>query len=585
MSFFPSSTVCVRTVFRLGTLTTILFACLLSFCSVATAADDAARIRAHLDAQEFAQAIVLARQIADPAARDRQLGVIAVAQANSGAKPQALRTVAAIDDDRLRSYTLHDIAGQPLGGARGGGAAPDFQSLIDLVTTTVRPDTWNNLGGPGAIDGFPGGVYFDATGLMKKVVVNPNVRPLDEARLPVIYRGGNADVSQTSELRKVSLTRLEMLAQMLWAIGRQPDESMQTLGGMTEVKYLFFYPESGDIVLAGPAGPWKKDAEGRLVNVDTGRPTLRLDDLVVLMRNAIAGSGRFGCSITPTTENLARTRAFITESAKRPLRPGAAGRATWLRKLRDSMGQQVIEVHGVDPRSRVAKIIVEADYHMKLIGMGLEEGGPDVEDYLDRIVVPAGQSPPPLDVLRWWFTLDYDGIYATEDRCAFEFRGAGVQVLSENEMLTARGQRIPTGKSEVLNRAFAHDFTKHFAQLAERYPIYAELQNVADLAMAAAVIQAEGMPRRSGWHRTHFYNGAGYKVELGVAPEKVETVIRHRIINRRHIIAGVSGGVIIHTEPLARRDAIKVEVNGTMEFDYRAATPPRDIPWNAWWWD
>jgi len=217
--------------------------------------------------------------------------------------------------------------------------------------------------------------------------------------------------------------------------------------------------------------------------------------------------------------------------------------------------------------------------------MGLEPGVPGVEDYLDRIVVPAGQAPPPLDVLRWWFTLDYEGIYATADRGAFEFRGTGVKVLSENELLTQQGKRVHTGKSEDLNRAFARDFTEHFAELADRYPVYADLQNVADLALACAVIEAEGMPSRSRWHRTYFCNGKACKVQLGNAPEEVETVIRHRLINQRHIVAGVSGGVIIHTKPLASRDKIRTERAGPMASEYQASRPPQDIPWNAWWWD
>ena len=39
-------------------------------------------------------------------------------------------------------------------------------------------------------------------------------------------------------------------------------------------------------------------------------------------------------------------------------------------------GKQDIEVYGLDPRTRAAQVIVEADYRMKLVGMGLEAGVP-----------------------------------------------------------------------------------------------------------------------------------------------------------------------------------------------------------------
>jgi type II secretory pathway component GspD/PulD (secretin) len=40
--------------------------------------------------------------------------------------------------------------------AAGGGSQADFDTLIELITTTIEPDTWEEVGGPGAIDGFPG---------------------------------------------------------------------------------------------------------------------------------------------------------------------------------------------------------------------------------------------------------------------------------------------------------------------------------------------------------------------------------------------------------------------------------------------
>ena len=41
------------------------------------------------------------------------------------------------------------------GGAAGGGSFADFQSLIDLIQTTVVPDTWEALGGPSTMAPYP----------------------------------------------------------------------------------------------------------------------------------------------------------------------------------------------------------------------------------------------------------------------------------------------------------------------------------------------------------------------------------------------------------------------------------------------
>jgi general secretion pathway protein D len=39
-------------------------------------------------------------------------------------------------------------------GGLGGGAEPDFDSLIELITSTVKPTTWDEVGGPGSIAPF-----------------------------------------------------------------------------------------------------------------------------------------------------------------------------------------------------------------------------------------------------------------------------------------------------------------------------------------------------------------------------------------------------------------------------------------------
>ena len=114
------------------------------------------------------------------------------------------------------------------------------------------------------------------------------------------------------------------------------------------------------------------------------------------------------------------------------------------------MGKQDIEVYGLDPRTRAARVMVEADYRMKLVGMGLEKGVPGVQSYLDSMVIPPGQQPPPMGVLRWWFTLDYDAVRCRQDRQAFAVRGQGVKVESENERLSAEGQQIHTGESDAV---------------------------------------------------------------------------------------------------------------------------------------
>ena len=122
-------------------------------------------------------------------------------------------------------------------------------------------------------------------------------------------------------------------------------------------------------------------------------------------------------------------------------------------------------------------------------------------------------------------------LQATRDHDGFEFRGQGVKVLSENELLTATGQRVHTGASDVLNSEFARNFTLHFSELAAKYPIYADLQNMFDLALLGALVRSERLADRIDWHMTYFGNPKQYRVETSDSPKTVETVINHRIVN------------------------------------------------------
>jgi hypothetical protein len=540
-------------------------------------------VQAQIEAGEFAPALAAVRQMADRRQQDAWLGRIAEAQAQAGDRDASFLSAGEIADDRARAETLARAAAQPLGGAPGGGAQPDFDSLIQLITSTVAPTTWDEVGGPGSIAPFPTGVYVDPAGVLRPLLREETDDALATLRQRSRGRTSLRDPRTRSTLRMISLARLEKQVQLRLAARLAIPEEMQVLGGLERVQYVFVYPESGDLVLAGPAGDWRMGPEGSIVSADSGQPLVRLDDLVVVMRAMMSGpEAKFSCLITPRQASLARMQKFLEESNRTPLKPGQ--RKAWLAQLRSQLGQQDIEVLGLDPRTRAARVIVEADYRMKLVGMGLEDGGPNVPSYLDMVKVPPGKSPPPMGVLRWWFALNYDAVVAAKDRQAFALRGQGVKVQSENERLAAEGRRVHTGESETLNTDFARNFTENFEALALKYPIYAELRNICDLAVIWSLVREEGLAEKAGWHRTCFGDPGAYRVELAEAPKTVETVINHRVINGVHILAGVSGGVRIDPGELVARKAVLVESYPAVG-NRHADAAPKPLPRDAWWWD
>jgi hypothetical protein len=475
--------------------------------------------------------------------------------------------------------------GSNAGAQQGGAANADFDSLIDLIVSTVSTDTWaENGGGEAEIRPFPGGVLVDAAGTLQ-IKTRSSDRGKDLSRLrgtaPSARAPELANARRASRLRYVSLPRLEREIARRQAARKPLDATMLTLAGLQRVHYVFVYPDSGDLVLAGPAGDWYIDADCRILSSDTGQAVVRLDDLLVLWRRGRdAADSYFGCSINPRQESLAKTQAFLASTSQRPLQPGQ--RKRWLGTLRATVGLQDIEVFGVDPASRVASVLVEADYHMKLIGMGLVDGVDGVESYLASIRLAPGELPPSMSVLRWWFTLNYDAIHSSPADDAFELSGQGVRVLSENEMLAEQGQRVHTGQSEPLNRQFAEQFTENFRFLAAKYPVYSELRNIFDLAMVVALVQSNGLLEKAGWEPGLLSSAEQLRLPQSPVPRQVETVINHRVINRRHIVAGVSGGVMVAPGDLLKGERITT-VGKQLANSKREA--PVDEAEGAWWWD
>ena len=150
-----------------------------------------------------------------------------------------------------------------------------------LPASVFAQNNNNNPNGNNFFGSAVGGVKIDASGMLSeaKDQIDSSVRQRLQQALRSESLPGSA-----AEMRMVSLTRLEREAQLRWAEGLAPSEVMSNLAGIYQVEYLMVYPETGDIVLAGPAGDWKTNAEGRVVNAETERPVLQLDDLVVLLR-------------------------------------------------------------------------------------------------------------------------------------------------------------------------------------------------------------------------------------------------------------------------------------------------------------
>ncbi len=464
-----------------------------------------------------------------------------------------------------------------------GGTGADFDSLIELIQDQTTGPWFDVDSEGGDITEFESGVRVDPNGVLAMNARKDLSGNLAAMGVKAHKASLNKDMARQSNLRLVSLTRLERVIAKRIAEGKPVVESMRHLAGLSQIEYVFVYPETGEIVIGGPAESWEYNDYGMAVGSENGRPTLQLDDLVTVMRTfSPEGMNIFGCSIDPKPENVKAVKEYATNSqARGALSP--AGVRRWANHIGDLLGLQDITVYGVPAESRVARVLVEADYRMKMIGVGKLDANSNIPDYFDLLKKNPTLASGGLDAMRWWMTMKYDAVLHSEDHNVYQVRGSAVKCLSENQFLNAQGERISTGKSEPVNRQFAQNFTDHYQELAQQDEIFADLQGVFDLALVAALIKRDQLDEKAGWNRGVFATDGAYRTETYPAPQQTDSVVAHRVFNGQDVVLQVAGGV--------RADLMAVVSNNEI-----SKTSPRldgvaetakavDVPANRWWWD
>jgi hypothetical protein len=538
------------------------------------------QVAAHLAAGEFGAALDLAQTAGTAEERDQLTRQAVAAQAQSGDFQAARALTRRISEPRERAAARGRIARQQ---ALAGGFGADFEPLMDLIQNETE-GPWLDIDGVGGtMTEFESGVRVDPNGLLYRLSEKDLTGELAALGARARVADLNSDMARPSALRLVSLTRLEQEVARRLAAGQTVVESMRQIAGLSQIQYVFVYPDNGEVVIGGPAEGWRYNEHGMPVGMESGRPTLQLDDLVTVLRTFTDGGRQmFGCSIDPRPEGLKELKEFAAASqAKGPLAPGQVRR--WAEQLGQKLGRQDISVYGIPGDSRVARVIVEADYRMKLIGVGKLDGGPHVPDYFEILARDPQAASGSLDALRWWLTMQYDSVLHSDDRNAFEVRGSSVKCQSENQFITAQGGRVETGKAEPTNQAFAANFTQHFAELAQRDPVFADLQGVFDLALVAALLQHEQIENRVNWDLGVFAVDGGYRPASYAVPKETDTVVNHRVFGGKDVVVQVAGGV--------RADLLSVLTNPELNqpsprlAGVAEQSQPQSLPEGRWWWD
>ena len=421
--------------------------------------------------------------------------------------------------------------------------------------------------------GLPAGVSINALDILRsRTTTSANGDLKAKRRSSARTRRRAAPRVSSEKLRFVSLPRLERAAKKRFDNGQPLTEGMQYLAGLYRADYLLMYPETGDVVIAGPASDWRRTRSGDVLSTNTRQPVLRFEDMVVAMRAfPFGGKGtkEIGCSIDPTRQGLSNMQAYVKSVSGRP--PSAPAIAAGLKK---ALGDQKVTIRGIPAKTNFARVMVEADYRMKLIGIGLESSTIPINSYLS-LASPRSSSNR---MARWYFVPQYDSIGVSDDQRVMQLGSSGPRLIGEAELVAANGKRTQSARVDRASVGFTTDFTRKYAALASSEPIYAELRNVIDLSLIAAAMQLFDAYTECGWNPELILDPSKIDVETHQVPTELPTAV-NAVWKGRKLLTPVGGGVSIRT----------TEAFESISFEGGLAKTRPELPVglndDQWWWD
>lgn len=459
-----------------------------------------------------------------------------------------------------------DLATKRFGNLKSLLLIPACSAAVMVAAVSVQA----GLGGIGGQQSV-GGVMIDGAGVVR-TATNDEKRELAN-QLRQNLRPAAGELEKATELRVISLAGLQAAIVQRDQNGREIPEEVEFLAGLQRVDYVLVDPDKQDILIAGPAEPWKLLDDGSVVGTVTGGSPMRLADLVVAMRSVEqARDGGISCSIEPTPEGRRRLQQMLRRITLRPGQSPVAYEAT----MKEAFGPQMIQLSGVPGDSRFARTMVAADFEMKRVAMGLAPSPiatlPSYLEMAKNSRQGANQNP------RWWMACDYDSLTRSEDGLAWKIDGRRVKTMTEQDLVSADGTVAAGGTTDKLAQAWADKMTESFPELSKQIPVFADLENAMDLTVVATLIVQEGLDRAAGIDLSILSQSndtlqlASYAIPRSVDPQC------SFIHGRNGWVVTASGGVDIDAFSIVQNQVADPSV-GQKRTALLAASTDR------WWWN
>ena len=168
--------------------------------------------------------------------------------------------------------------------------------------------------------------------------------------------------------------------------------------------------------------------------------------------------------------------------------------------------------------------MVEADYRMKLIGIGLETPPVRLASYVDR-AKPSDVGRNALQ--RWFFVPDYQCVRQSEDKLAMELVGDGVKLVGEDEMVTGERRtperRRPRQQGQPGVRRQLHQAVSRVGRAVARLCRTAKPDRPGRLPRP--ISSEQDYCGKAGWKMELFGSEQAFPVETYDIPKTVESAV------------------------------------------------------------
>ena len=217
-------------------------------------------------------------------------------------------------------------------------------------------------------------------------------------------------------------------------------------------------------------------------------PDLYMDDLLYITKNVIEQGQSPYCSLDPIPEDV---REFERVAANKNENEQLIN---YYNRVSGKWGDQKVVVGGVPGNSNIARVMLNADYHMKQISQGLDSL-PFIKSLLDIYIdrsARRGRDRETRSIMsRFWFRCEENSPVFEYEENIGRIDACNVVILTEAQEATRDGRLYDSGGKNFESDLFADSFSKNFRKAATQVKVYAELENLYRLLALIKLIALE----------------------------------------------------------------------------------------------